>query len=350
MKKLTLILLFLGLAVTYIFAQAPQADPRNLNWTPGTIEPTGSRADPDLFLQGNFVEIGIAAGGSCGSFAAIPGGYHAFFGRLGFVADYDQNGWAIGTPPQSGDYFVPGYPWEAWLLEFNDPAGAEHTFINSDATGFFGIPQTSLTNTSSGSTNSALWTGTAVAGGQSILVEQNFYFDDNDAKFFIEVTLTNVGPAAVTSLEYARAVDPDQEVDLGGDFVTENWVAHQPDGTNNLAKVIGNGPAFEIPMALQMTHPNAKAHVCPGSLDITSPDTPLDFTFAPDFDNKYIFDVGVAVAVRFPVLLPGHSETFTVIYLLNPREASGVPLSNWALALMVGLVVVFTIIRFRRMN
>jgi hypothetical protein len=351
MKKLTLILLFMCLGVISTFAQAPQADPKNLNWTPGNnINPNGSRLDPDVFLQGTFVEIGIAAGGSCGSFAAIPGGYHAFAGRLGFVADYDQNGWAIGTPPQSGDYFVPGYPWEGWLCEFNDAAGGEYTFINCDATGQFGVPQTTLTNTTAGTTNSALWTGTAVGGSGSLLVEQNFYFDDADAKFFIEVTLTNSGPDPLTSVEYARAVDPDQEVDLGGDFITENWVAHQPDGSNNLAKVIGNGPDFEVPMALQINHPNAKAHVCPSSLDISTPDTPLDATFAPDFSSKYIADVGVAVAVRFPELAPGASETFTVVYLLNPREAGTVPLSNWAIALMVGLVVVFTIIRFRRMN
>lgn len=351
MKKLTLILLFLGLGVTYIFAQTPQPNPLNLNWTPGTTgNPNGSRVDPDLFLQGNFVEIGIAPGGSCGTFVSPPSGYHGFSG-LGFVADYDQNGWAVGTPPQSGDYFLPGFPWEGWLLEFNDPTGAEYTFINSDASGYFGVPQTSMTNTSSGTTNSALWTGTAVAGGQSILVEQNFYFDDNDAKFFIEVTLTNVGPAAVTSLEYARAVDADQEVNIGGDFITENWVSHQPHDTETLAKVISNGPDFGVPMALQINHPNAKAHVVPNSLSISTPDEPLDNTFDPDFDNKYVFDVGVAVAVRFPELAPGASETFTVVYLLNPGEVNtNIPLSNWALALMVGLVVVFTIIRFRRMN
>jgi hypothetical protein len=103
-------------------------------------------------------------------------------------------------------------------------------------------------------------------------------------------------------------------------------------------------------MALQMDHPNAKAHVVPSGLAIFSPDEPLDLTNDPDFNNKYVADVGVAVAVRFPVLNPGDSETFTVVYFLNEREASGVPLSNWAIVLMVGLVVAFTIIRFRRMN
>ncbi len=349
MKKILLVCAFMCLAVMSNFAQSPQANPLNLSWDPGNVQTTGVRADPDVFLQGNFVEIGIAAGGSCGSFATVPAGYHGF-GGLGFVADYDQNGWAVGTPPQSGDYFLPGYPWEGWLLEFNDVAGAEHTFINCDATGQFGVPQTSLDITSAGTTNSALWTGTATAGGGSVMVEQNFYFDDTDAKFFIEVTLTNTGASALTSVEYARAVDPDQEVNIGGDFITENWVEHQPDGSNNLAKVIGNGPDFGVPMALQITHPNAKAHVCPGSLDISTPDTPLDFTFAPDVNNKYINDVGVAVAVRFPVLAPGASETFTVIYLLNPREVGTVPISNWAIVLMVGLIVVFTLIRFRRIN
>ena len=353
MKKLTLLSIALLLAVAFASAQTQVGSPENLNWVP-VDQPTGVRADPDVYLQGTFVEIGISESGSCGTVSSVaPGGYHSWYGGLGFVADFNLDGWAVGTPPYSGDYFLPGSPYEGWLVEFTY-SGTEYTYQNAQAVGLFGVPQTSLVNTSSGSTNSALWTGTASNGSQSLKVEQLFHFVDSDAKFLIDVTLTNTSAEPLESVEYARAVDPDQEVDWTGDFTTSNYVGHQPDGSNNLAQVVGNGIFHGIPMGLQLTHPNAKAHVNLGGLSILTPNEPLDFTNAPTIGAPYVADVGVSVAVRFPVLNPGQSVSFTVIYILNEDEVINppgeVPLSNWALALMVGLIVIFTIIRFKRMN
>jgi hypothetical protein len=354
MKKLTLLSISLLMAVSFASAQNYVGSPENLNWVP-VEQPTGVRADPEVYLQGTFVEIGITEAGSCGTInTSAPAGYHDWYGGLGFVADFNLDGWATGTPPYSGDYFLPGSPYEGWLVEFNVGA-SEYTFQNAQAVGLYNVPQTSLVNTSAGSTNSALWTGTASGGGQSLKVEQLFHFQDSDAKFLIEVTLTNTGTEPLLSVEYARAVDPDQEVDWTGDFTTSNYVGSQPSGSNNLAQVVGNGVFYGIPMGLQLTHPNAKAHVNIGGLSIGSPDEPLDFTNAPTIGAPYVADVGVSVAVRFPVLNPGQSETFTVIYVLNEEEVINppgepVPVSNWALALMIGLIVIFTIIRFKRMN
>jgi hypothetical protein len=357
MKRITLLFTFVMLAFVGAFAQDV---PENLDWVP-IDEPTGIRADPSVFLQGNFVEIGISVAGSCGTVGGgVPAGYHAWSSNLGFVADFNLDGWANGVPPYSGDYFLPGDPYEGWLVEFTY-GGSEYTFQNAQASGYNNVPQTSLINTSSGSTNSAVWTGTATGGGQSLLVVQNFHFADNDAKFMIDVTLTNTGTEPLQDVEYARAVDPDQEVNLGGYFETSNYVGHQPDGTNNLAQVVGNGLTYGTPMGLQMIHPNAKAHCNPafpgysyGELKIYTPNEPLDFTNAPTQGAPLVADAGVSVATRIAVLNPGQSVTIPVAYVLNEEEIinppSEVPVSNWALALMVGLIVIFTIIRFKRMN
>lgn len=334
-----------------VFAQSGNVHPKNLN--PGNApEGSGLRADPSVFLQGTYVELGIAEGGSYGVLSAPPVGYHTFLPQLGFIADHNLDGWANGVPPQSGDYFLPGWPWEGWLVEYTYQT-VEYTFKNSDASGYYGVPQTSLTNTSAGTTLSALWTGTATGGGQSLLVEQNTYFEIGDGKFSIDVTLTNTGSEPLQDVEYARAVDPDQEVEIGGDFITSNYVSHQPDGNNTLAQVVSIGPDFDVPMALRMNHPNAKAHVVQFDLEIYSPNEPLDNTNAPTEAAPYIEDVGVAVAVRFPVLNPGESETFTVVYALNMEDVQNpeeIPLNNWSLAILIGLIAIFTIIRFRRMN
>jgi hypothetical protein len=357
MKRLTFLLTFVLLAFMSNFAQQT-GDPKNVNFIPGNHTPGANRADPDVFLQGNFVDLNISPSGSCGTFSN-PVGYHGFFDRLGFVADYQKDGWAVGTPPYSGDYFMPGWPWEGWLCEFTY-GGVEYPFRNCYALylsgygGYDGVPQTSLTNTSSGTTHSALWVGTATGGGQSLKVSQNFHFVDSDAKFMIDVTLTNVGTEPLYNVEYARAVDPDQEEDLTFDFTTSNYVGHQPDGSNNLAQVVGTGVLYGVPMALQMIHPNAKAHVVQGGLEPASTNEILDATFAPTQGSPYISDVGVAVATRIAVLNPGQSVSFPVAYILNEDEVINppgtVPVSNWAIALMIGLIVVFTIIRFKRMN
>ena len=57
----------------------------------------------DIFLKGNYIEVGIAHGGSFGS-ANAPSGFAGSGSRLGFNADALQNGWAHYT----GDYFMNG--------------------------------------------------------------------------------------------------------------------------------------------------------------------------------------------------------------------------------------------------
>jgi len=350
MKKIASFTIISMLAAAAVFAQT--TNPKNLSGPQGSQE-TGIRADPEVFLQGDYIDLGIEASGSSGTLGDPPGGYHFYGdnpGGLGFVADHNLNGWAVGSPAFSGDYFLPGWPFEGWLVEFTFD-GDEYTFKNCGATGVVQIPQTSLTNTSAGTTNSALWIGTATGAGQTVEVQQNFNFLDSDGKFHIDVTLTNTSTVPLYDVEYARAVDPDMEVNLGGQFVTSNYVQSQPSGSSTMAEVRSFGIDFQVPMSLQLDHPNAKAHVVStGDLEIYSPNEVLDGTFAPSQAAPYVNDVGVAVAVRFPVLNPGQSESFQVTYLLNEQEVSLVPVSNWALALMIGLIAIFTIIRFRRMS
>jgi len=71
-----------------------------------------------IFLQGNYLEIGIAPNGAFGTPANAPPGYHprpipllsnlynpvtATYGQrfnaVGFVADYGKDGWTVGSPP-----------------------------------------------------------------------------------------------------------------------------------------------------------------------------------------------------------------------------------------------------------
>ncbi len=119
------------------------------------------------FLQQNRLEIGIANNGAYGTPENAPVGYHpnnnplisntynpvtgAFIqhtNALGFVADYDSNGWSVGTPPYFGDYFLPGTPQEGWSVDINGVRcdAFSSAYQISGSTGYTGTLTGSNTN------------------------------------------------------------------------------------------------------------------------------------------------------------------------------------------------------------
>ena len=92
----------------------------------------------DVFLRGEFIEVGIHKVASYGTSTGtpIPSGFYAqgqasrWNNGLGFIADFDGNGWT-GTRGFSGDYFLPGSPLEGWSVEYqNSATGGENVYIN----------------------------------------------------------------------------------------------------------------------------------------------------------------------------------------------------------------------------
>ena len=67
----------------------------------------------DIFLKGSHVEVGIHSVASYGTQYNAPVSSAYGSQRLGFIADYDKDGWG-GSPGYAGDYFVPGAPVEGW--------------------------------------------------------------------------------------------------------------------------------------------------------------------------------------------------------------------------------------------
>ncbi len=75
-----------------------------------------------IFLKGAYVEVGIHTTGSFGTAVNAPTGYTYAGKRLGFIADYDKNGFGSGSGSTSpygyaGDYFVPGTPLEGMIID-----------------------------------------------------------------------------------------------------------------------------------------------------------------------------------------------------------------------------------------
>lgn len=287
----------------------------------------------EVFLRGNFTEVGIHPAASFGTSVAAPAGFHPI-GRtqLGFVADVGRDGWAVGTPAQSGDYFLPGSPEEGWSVEWT-AGGAERTFGNYGRQGVFQVPQTSLTETSSGSTQSAVWVGTAASGSEQLRITQNVHFDVDDLFFIMSMTLTNVGTVTLDSVEYMRNVDPDQELDIGGGFSTRNYVLYQPErigvpgrpdlaarpaGNTTDALVMAEGLTYGVPLGLGTV--DSRAVVSNEGFANRDPDAILNTPIQPTQGSPNVADQAIVLAFDLGSLAPGQSVSFDYVYILDADD------------------------------
>ncbi|MBI4928357.1 MAG: Ig-like domain-containing protein, partial [Anaerolineae bacterium] len=80
------------------------------------------------YIQGTYVEIGINNNGYFGAAAPnAPAGFHDNESRfLGFVADYQKDGWTNGTPNFGGDYFTPGTEYEGFGIACTGGSAANY--------------------------------------------------------------------------------------------------------------------------------------------------------------------------------------------------------------------------------
>lgn len=78
---------------------------------------TGYCNNGDIFLKGNYIELGVNNMASFGTNRTAPSNFFYSGKRLGFIADFDKNGFS-GSPKPSfaGDYFVPGIPLEGLFI------------------------------------------------------------------------------------------------------------------------------------------------------------------------------------------------------------------------------------------
>jgi hypothetical protein len=282
----------------------------------------------EAFLQGNFVEVGIHASGSFGTEADAPEGYHPFpefgelgVGNLGFVADYDRSGWdsatVPGNPNQTGDFFVPGTPEESFTVEWGN-GETEHTFTNAGLVGDFDIPQTSISDNAQGTIDSAVWTGTATAGAESLDVTQTVTVGENDLYFVVSISLTNRSSTTLSDVEYMRSVDPDQEEPITNDYSTFNSVY---DVGPSQVLVMAEGSEYGLTGGFGANTNSADLVVVSTEGFINrDPDEILDSPIQPPQSAPQYEDEAIAIAFRFNELAPGQSVTFNFVVILDASD------------------------------
>ena len=173
----------------------------------------------DVFLRGQYVEVGIHKVGSYGTSEVAPSGYVYAGQNLGFIADYDKNGFYSTSPGYAGDYFVPGAPVEGmfvdyfietlksnidnnmymnctgWLLQWTSADGTVHDYMMEGLMGMDAIYPTTFEITSTESTQSAQWVGRQ----GEIEISKVTQFKNTDAYFTTSVTVKNIGTSKITN-------------------------------------------------------------------------------------------------------------------------------------------------------
>ena len=209
----------------------------------GALQASAQMDSCNVFLQGNYVEVGISPTGSYGTSVQAPSGYHPHGGlsgstynpcsgtgtgmRLGFVADPARDGWSVGTPAYVGDYFLPGAPFEGWEIQVDTNRSQQ---FNMTAGGFTGsCTGSNIAYTATGGTVSSTWQGYY----DSLQITQVTTLDTGALFFKMSVTLTNLSVLGVNNIYYFRSLDPDNDESwTGGSFGTTNTIVHQgPDTT-----------------------------------------------------------------------------------------------------------------------
>ncbi len=299
-----------------------------------------------VFLQGKYVEVGIAPNGGYGSTLPAPSTYHpnnpspfySFYdpgsgttatsptSSLGFVADYGRDGWTVGSPPYYGDFYIPGTPQEGWMIKVG--SNGYNAFIPNYTgggtptgyTGAAGLTGTNVGYTTAGGVSRGVWQGSI----GSLEIRQTTKLDTNALFFTVTVILVNHGATATPDIYYARTLDPDNAQTVGAGFDTKNTITYQLPNPSYKVLVSAEDTSTRYPQ---------RSYLGLGTKDCRAKCMYFDAGLAPNSgadsmwnqQNSYTYtqgansisDVGIALAFKIGPIGAGDSTQLKYAYILN---------------------------------
>ncbi len=261
----------------------------------------------DVFLQGNYMEIGVSSAGSLGTASAAPSNYHPTNrSNISYVVDTD--GWNTGEAPKSGDFTLPGSPVDTIGFGFNG-----QSFIQDQRSGRNDIA-TRTVDTTVGTLLSTTTTGTITSGSNTMAVSQVIELDANATYYKTTITVTNTGGAALTDVRFLRSFDPDQDVDKGGSFATSNDVLSNPSAGNALAIARATGATSGVSVNLLSFDENVRA----SNYGFTNYNVYAPSAYAAPVDRGgALVDEAITMEFSFGNLAAGATMTKTFFTSLN---------------------------------
>jgi len=293
-----------------------------------------------IFLQGDFVEIGIAPNGAFGTPADAPAGYHsrptplfnslynpvtslyaARSNALGFVADYGKDGWTTGNPAYFGDYFMPGTVQEGFTIQVNGVKSNawSNNYQTFGSTGYTGLlTGGNISYTATSTEKRGVWQG-AVG---DLVIRQTIALKNTKSYFTANVLLKNNGVDTLRNIYYMRTVDPDNEVSITSSFTTKNKIAYQLPNTYNKTLVTATGQSYPSSyLGLGTKDCQARCFILRTGL-LADADLESIYVLHPNYmyADSSVNDVGIGLVFNIGNIPPGDSTTFSYAYILNEAD------------------------------
>ena len=246
---LALLVLFAALPLGAISASAAEAQPKAAAAEPAAQSLTGyahsaTNSSGDVFLGGQYMEIGISKHGSFGTASSPPSGYGFYNNKkIGMLIDGD--GWGTGSAPTTGDFFLPGTPEERYIFAYY-VNGTKYEFPVADRQSVSlsnWKTQPTVVDASYGDTLCAVVTGVTV---HDVELKITYSFKDTDKAYSTKFEITNNGSYDITNVRFVRSFDPDQDQERSGTYETYNKVISNPTSSlpgsdTNYAMVVARG-------------------------------------------------------------------------------------------------------------
>jgi hypothetical protein len=286
----------------------------------------------DAYLKGNYVELGIAgAGGFEGAPTTtsppLPGMHfrssNPFFG---FVANPQMNAWTS----YDGDFFTPGTPENGWGFEIGTtggPAGRNNCAYLNEIPG--AITYWNYTTP----TTACEWEGDYTTG-TNVHFRIRYTLDDTDLFYITTIYVTNNTASTINDFYYFRNIDPDNNVELSGDFTTQNTIVSQitAGGANTSVTASSSTPWSSL---YDLIAVDADWKACYGGFanrDASDLWNGVGFTQTVGATN--FADEAISLVYHIPALAPGNTSVFKFASAFN---ASAVSAATSALMLTTGM-------------
>ena len=307
---------------------------------------SASNDSGDVFLGGNYIEVGISKGGSFGSCEAPPENSHQMCTEssgLGLVSDGD--GFDVGEESITGDFFLPGSPEERFVVGYTID-GTQYSYAEADRESeVWEDPIQELTTVNESDISAGILKAvTTGITADNVKVVQTVSFGVDDKFFKVDVEITNLSDKTLKSVRYVRSFDPDQDLDKNDTYDaydTYNKVICNPNSSveytdGQCAMVVARGAKTYAGFFFIAFDKRARA-----SAAYFSPDTAYDEELwvddstlgnTPDLDliecsesdtNGYVLeDSGIAVTFACGDLPAGSSTTLSYYSSLDPDVES----------------------------
>ena len=276
----------------------------------------------ELFLGGNYIELGISNWGDFGTLNAKPATFFGTAVRNTVGMSYDPDMFDTDLDIRV-DYFLPGSPEERFAVGY-ELDGSTYTNSNSAQMGAKNMT-TTVEDTSSEEKLSATLKST---WDEKMVVQQKVSFNEGDAFFRNVVTICNISDETMDTVRYLRSFDPDNTKDQGGSYATANTVLKTiADGDGKevvVAKTYSSSdPVYQkngSRMPIFFYSKDERARVSIFGFSNNNPYNSSAWDSPAAKDNTLKSDTAITITFEAESLAPGEAARFVYYTSLDERD------------------------------